>query len=46
MSRLMFRSPPNGVLVMVNALAPKTHKSMHDQMTDEEMVGRVGFVGV
>ena len=24
---------------MVNTLAPKTHKSMHDQLTDEEMVG-------
>ena len=38
-SGLMFCSPPNGVLVMVNTLAQKTHKSMHDQLTDEEMVG-------
>lgn len=29
---------------MVNTLAPKTHKSMHDQMTDEEMVWRVGLL--
>ena len=41
-SQLTFRSPPNGVLVMVNTLALKTHKSMHDQMTDEEMVWRMG----
>ena len=36
---LRLYSPPNGVLVMVNTLAPKAHKSMHDQTTDEEMVG-------
>jgi len=37
-SAIVNTPPPNGVLVMVNTLAPKTHKSMHDQLTDEEML--------
>ena len=35
----MFCSPPNGILVMMNTLAQKRHKSMHNQQTDEAMVG-------
>ena len=35
---LAFYSPPNRVLVMVSGLVPKTQKSVHSWMMDEEIV--------